>query len=377
MADLTLAFDPSSSLSKGIYTLKEFKQEWLVMEAEVIDVTKTAIKEYESQKLTQEELPLSSAWVEYGAEITAVGILARRFHATEAWRELKYERAVPKVLAMVGAIATLKRLPSSFSLNLGMLLPYIEYTDGERFHSLIEKALKNFKFKRKSYQVRLEKFHCAPEGAGILMRGLPEPKSQTENTVSALVLVLGLRDFSYLLMEQGQIKDADTEKLGLIRLLEIVKQSTSGLSLPELIEPVSLMMQTGDINCLNPLLKSSSLSQRRSELNTLTKGITNAKKQHWGMLHNWMTTRKFPSVLQVSITGGTSRSYQKEFINYFPKEPINWCERIESAVSQLLSTQLWEKKYKYRFTDVYCYFYYVMYHFAERPLSLVGGEKNG
>ncbi|MGH2416458.1 MAG: ParM/StbA family protein, partial [Microcystaceae cyanobacterium] len=158
MADLCLAFDPGSSLSKGIYTLKPFKMEWLVMEPEVVQVPYVGIEQYESNRIGNPH-PENQAWIERQGNYYAVGFLARkRFYGRVALKEVKYRQAVDKVLAMVGAIASSKRLPREFSLSLGILLPFGEYEDRKRFKELMAEALENFSFRGQLYRVKLEQF---------------------------------------------------------------------------------------------------------------------------------------------------------------------------------------------------------------------------
>ncbi|MGH2413875.1 MAG: hypothetical protein ACRDEA_09340, partial [Microcystaceae cyanobacterium] len=152
MSELFMAFDPSSSLSKAFYTIEPFELEFLAMEPEVIQVSTSSIEQYLSSRPFTAAFAENEAWLEVGGNCYVVGFLAREhFCGNQALRVLKYERAVPKVLAMVGAIAAKKRLPQAFELELGILLPYGEYKDGERFESLVAVALSDFSFRGRRY----------------------------------------------------------------------------------------------------------------------------------------------------------------------------------------------------------------------------------
>lgn len=365
MADLCLAFDPSSSESKGFYTLKPLKVEWLFMEPYAIEVPKVGIEQYEANRMG-EAYPENQAWIEVKGKYYAVGLLARkRFYGDAALRELKYERAVYKVVAMVGAIAAKKKLPSSFSLSLGILLPYGEYQDRERFKSLIASALEEFSFRGQRYRVILENFNCLPEGAGILLRGLEANVNLKETNV--LVVMVGYRNASFLLWEKGQLSRGETTELGFVRLLERIKESTSGLTLTELLIPVSQAGSQIKTNPLQSLVKSENIEFKQAELKQIVEATAMARPQSWASLSNWLKSRKFPILDHAAIGGGTGYYYSQELegllMGFSPLDAtrtrIHWGKNLERQIAKLLGKKCYQMFWRYRLTDVYGYFFFL------------------
>ena len=107
MSDLTLTFDPGSSLSKVIYHLADGRPRLLLMEPEVIELSLSSI---DAHLRTRGNLgitrPEDDVWLQCGdsQQCQVVGYLARQFLAAVRMNEVKYERALYKVLAAVGAI---------------------------------------------------------------------------------------------------------------------------------------------------------------------------------------------------------------------------------------------------------------------------------
>ncbi len=312
MADVSLAFDPSSSMSKAIYTLKPFRLEWLVMEPEALEVSKAALEQYEGNGIGR-ATPENQAWIEVEGRCYAVGHLARsRFYADGALRELKYERAAYKLVAMVGTIAVKKRLPKTLSLSLGVLLPYGEFQARKAFESIVRSGLSNFRVRGENYRVELEHFHCLPEGGGLVMRGSQVKKPLPEKDV--LVVMVGYRNASYLLMERGQLKYGETMPLGFIRLLERVREGTSGLQFPEMAGPICAAGSRFKEKALQNLVKSQGVKQRQKDLERVTEAVKEARDQYWLMLGDWLRAQMFPKVDEVILAGGTAYFFYLQYL---------------------------------------------------------------
>jgi hypothetical protein len=141
----------------------------LLMEPQVIEVSQELIEAYEAQRLTSAD-PENEAWIDCEGEFYAVGFLAQKqFYAHAGLNELKYERAVLKLMAAVGVIAEREGLPDSFSVALASLLPYKEWRDCEKFERSATNALSNFCFRGKAFSLPLQVFECKPEGAGLVL----------------------------------------------------------------------------------------------------------------------------------------------------------------------------------------------------------------
>jgi hypothetical protein len=356
-------------MSKALYTVKPFKLELMVMEPEVVEVPSSGIEQYEANKIG-ETYPENEAWLEVKGNYYAVGFLASsRFYGDGAIRELKYERAVYKVLAMVGALAVRKQLPSEFSLGLGILLPIGEYNDRSRLEALLLEALSNFTFRSKRYRVSLKGFNCMPEGAGVFLRGLDYRVNPKEKTI--LVVIAGYRNASYLLMERGRIGRGETEELGFVRLLEKAIESTSGLKSEEMLAPICEAGVRVKSEPLRSLVKSREPKLQKAELHQIVWAVRQARSQYWQMLANWLASRKFPKLDEVIVTGGTANYYRSELSNFFAPYRLNWGDHLEQEVVELVGHQRWSQEFAYRLTDVCGYFYYLQYALKKQELKAV------
>ena len=74
------------------------------------------------------------AWLKNGNDLVAVGGLAEKFSPTDLRAEPKYENALYKILAAIGAIFETYQLSKrrQFKIQLGLLLPWDEYRDQDR-----------------------------------------------------------------------------------------------------------------------------------------------------------------------------------------------------------------------------------------------------
>ncbi len=356
MAEITIAFDPSSSLSKAFYTTGGYSPEWLMMEPDVVEVSPEAIAQYEENRIGSPK-STDSAYISVNDKTYAVGFLAKtRFYAQSKLEVLKFEAAVYKVLALVGVIAQEKKLGTQFSLNLGMLLPYSEYPDRTRFQEILKKALADFKFRKFAYRVRLEAFACLPEGAGLLLKGLDFTVPPSERDVA--VIMIGYRNASLLVTHRGQMGLGETTPLGMIRMLEMIVEATSGLSATELVSPIYKAGKRVKLSSLKALDKTTIHQWGNDELKDLQQIVMAARKQYWQLLRDWLKSRKLTNVDTVILAGGTAHYYQEELDKFFKEIPVNWGKKLEVQLQNKMGDILSKKELNWRLTDVYGYFYW-------------------
>ncbi len=364
MAEITIAFDPSSSLSKAFYTTGGYSPEWLVMEPDVVQVSPEAIVQYEENCIGSPK-STDSAYISVNDQPYAVGFLAKtRFYAQSKLEVLKFEAAVYKVLALVGALAQEKKLGTVFSLNLGILLPYSEYADRTRFQEVLKNALATFKFKKVEYRVRLEGFVCLPEGAGLLLKGLDFKVPPSERDVA--VIMIGYRNASLLVTHRGQMDQGETTPLGMIRMLERIVEATSGLSATELVSPVYKAGKRVKLSSLKVLDKTTIHQWGNEELKDLQQIVMAARKQYWQLLTDWLKSRKLTNVETVILAGGTAHYYQDELSKFFQEIPVNWGDKLEVQLENKMGNLLSKKELNWRLTDVFGYFYWCQNIFRQK-----------
>ena len=114
---LTVVFDPGTSLSKILYVVNNGTVKWMTMGAEYLSLPSESA----------ESLPIDNgmgisednAWVrlEKSGECHGVGFVATNYRATTSIKKLKHESLMFKILAGIGAIAKSEKLGSSFNLE--------------------------------------------------------------------------------------------------------------------------------------------------------------------------------------------------------------------------------------------------------------------
>ncbi len=359
MVALTLAVDPSSSMTKGFYSFEPFHLQLSVMEPELAQIPFSSISSYERNKIGSGS-EWDSAWIELDGNYYAVGFLAQKFYGTWGLLELKYQRALYKVLAMVGALALSKKLPSRFKLSLGLLLPYGEYTDRFRFHSAVKKALSNYRFKGSQFNVELVNFECLPEGAGLLLRGRETGESLTNQKI--LVIMIGFRNSSFLVIERGEITRGWTTPLGFIRILEKVKSMTSGYRDRDLIEAICSAGKNVKVSSFSHLISSRTKQLRKQELDEIVLAVKTAREEYWQILLNSIAS-EIPNISafdEVILGGGTAYYFRDYLQGLFDKTKLNWCNHLEQRIAKFIGADWSNKSLQYRLTDVYAFFFYLL-----------------
>lgn len=358
MADLLLAFDPGSSLSKALYTTYPFQLELMVMEPEVFRVDQESIELYEQNRIGQSS-PENSAWIEWLGEYRAVGYLAKtRFHGTAGLKELKFGRALYKLLAIVGAIAQKKLLPSKFSMSLGLLLPWGEYQDRERFKRLASEALANFSFRGQRYAISLEGFDCMPEGAGLLLRGRQSNTSLRQESIA--VIMIGYRNASALVWERGAMTCGNTSNLGFIRLIEKVQEFTSGQNPDALAAAIYQAGPKIKPKAFRHLVQTTDPRLQDEEIAQIVQAVKTFRAEHWQMLKSWQQEVVPAGITEVILGGGTATYYRPELNRFYPNAAIAWCEQLEKRVEAAFGGRAENHCLDYRLTDVYGYFFYLL-----------------
>lgn len=357
MIDLVVGFDPGSSLGRAFYSANPFQLELLLMEPEVVFLPRKSIELYEKNRVGS-TAPENAAWVEFQDKCWAVGFLAKsRFHGDLGLAELKFERAIYKVLAMVGAIAQRKSLPEQFSLALGLLLPWGEYQDRDRFERLVRDALCNFCFRGKHYSVELEVFECLPEGMGLIARGRDPGVSISQQNIA--VVMIGYRNASILVMERGEMTLGATSDLGFIRLIEKVQSCTSGLKADQLTAAISRAGPKVKPKAFAHLTRSSNRSLQIEEAEQIAEATRVFRAEHWQMLKSWLQNKITIPIDEPLASGGTSHNYRHELNDFFGPAKINWCEHLEERIHNDFKDAVLKFDLYYRLADIYGFFFYL------------------
>jgi hypothetical protein len=348
MADLTLTFDPGSSLSKVIYHGSDGKPRLLLMEPEVIELSLSSIHTYlKSRGNLEIARPEDEVWLQCGGDqpYQVVGCLARQFLATVRMDEVKYERALYKVLAAVGAIAHREGFANAprskrsqkFSVAISALLPYGEYQNAQRLQQLLKQHLKNYSFRGDRLQVKLEAFECRPEGGGLAMARVMQHGAEWFQQQTLAVLMFGHRNTSLLLFERGKLAIGHTTHLGFYQLVDKVLQRTSGQSTDSLTRAIYNIGNqiVPDHAQVQQLVKTRSPIEQKLEREQIITAILTAREEYWSRLQDWLDTR-LPSVTEVIISGGAALYLHDELETYFSRTPTYWGSDLQRRLQELL-----------------------------------------
>jgi hypothetical protein len=367
MADITIAADFGASLGRAIYstTSSYLNPQLIFLDPQVVIVPAKSIDNYEKFKMGQAN-PEDSAWVHFGDTHFAVGFLAKKnFHSVHCLDNLKVDSAIPQALSIVGSIAQKNHLPSSFSLSLGILLPWNEFRDREKFQSQFSLALSDYIFRGQRFSVQLDSFTALPEGGGIFARGrLPEqPEQNLRNPqeITIAVIMLGYRNSSILVIEKGELTTGATGNLGFVRMVQKIQTFTSGQQADMLVPVICQARDKLGKRVLETLVRSRRTELRQKELEEITSAIADARAEYVALLQNWLI-QHLPFQTQIDefiISGGTARYLKRELTEVLQDfgGSLNWCNGLEERVIQSFGDTVSHHSLESRLADVYGLFY--------------------
>ncbi|MTJ14998.1 ParM/StbA family protein [Anabaena sp. UHCC 0187] len=343
MSNLIVSFDPGASLTKIVYELAtEGKPCLMTMEPEMLKLPQSSIDAYmSSRKGLESSKPVDEAWVSCAVDgdtqCTVVGFLARQFSASARLDKLKYETSIDKALAVIGAIAQHNKLPNRFSLSLTSLLPYGEYQNRQAFEEQLRVALKDFKFRGQRLRVKLERFECLPEGAGLAMIRQRQNGKEWFNAQTIAVLMFGHRNTSLLLFERGKMTAGYTNGLGFHQMVKRVIERTSGQDATTLTAAIYAAGSdiTADNQAIRALVKSRDAKNIDYELQMIVNAIATAKSEYWSRLYDWLEST-LPAVNEVILSGGAALYLEQELQNCFEEITTYWGNDLQQQVQAAL-----------------------------------------
>jgi hypothetical protein len=240
----------------------------------------------------------------------AVGYLASsQFYGNAGLSSFKYERAFPKTLAAVWAVAHRLGLTKKkkISAAIGVLLPAGEYENASRLKELITEGLDNFSTPTGTMSVSLSHYESKPEGGGVLMVYATSQDAAVLKSKTVAVVMVGYRNASILVSERGVVGKRLTSPLGFIRLVELVERRISTLvgtaRLAAAIARAGESIQTAP---LMPLAMSSQKESRLSEVEKLVGAIESSRDQYLHSLSSWLRENLPKELDEVILCGGTA-----------------------------------------------------------------------
>ena len=351
MVDLILANDCGTSLVKNVYSVGRGQPELLLMPPGLVEVSRDSIESYKSSRLAVPE-PHNEAWIELGGKCYAVGFLAEKeFDALIDLRELKYENAIRKIVALVGAIAVAKGLPNKFTVGIASLLPRQEWENRGTFQRGLAEALSDFFFCDRHFWVELQTFVCRPEGGGLVWTRSRRVGSAFR-TMIVLTLMLGYRDASVELLERG-LSSGYSRKIGMYWMLDRVLKRTSGQELQELLQTIHQVGTAIKPRKFKHLVLSREPEFMAEEEAQIAEAVRVSRLEYWTRLSNWLKSVVPSKIDQVIIGGGSAEYIKPELQSYFSPVPISWAAELSEDVRQAFNLPVTEDNLCLRLADVY------------------------
>ncbi len=355
---LLLTLDPGTTDSKICYRVAEGESlssfKLLLMNSITTIVSQEAIEAYEADRITTPN-PESEAWIKYDDDYYCTGFLAQRFGAVVDKKALKYEGAITKVLATIGAIATKEGLGASIDLALSIVLPYSEWQDRKKIQTELETALARFWFREIEFSVNLEFFKCLPEGGGLLLtRGKKLGKTFNESFI--ISLMWGYRDLSVLTSDRN-LMDGQTAKLGFLEMLEKIQKQTSGLEEKELLHGVHRAGAKITTKNISHLAKSQNPKRRAEEVMGIAEAIKRVRGDYWRRVSRWLLMTLPLDSQEIVIGGGTAYYFGKELKDFMAQNyqgtKVYWSADLEKDVQIIFNLDPSKDSICVRLADAY------------------------
>jgi hypothetical protein len=346
--EIRIGLDPGSSLTKVVYSLNDMLQYfWMEPEVLALPVSPTDIGTVDF--CTD---PEHQAWLQLPQDdnFYAVGQLAHQFKAIARLDKLKYEQALYKILAVIGAIVQREQVTSRFTVKLVTVLPHGEYLNGDQLKSQIATALKGFEFRGQKMKGILDDFLCLPEGGGHAWNLIQQHGKSWFKKRVVVILMVGHRDISCLTFSHGVVdpNHSKTTALGFIELLKRIIRRTAGLD--EAI--ASTVFQIGtDYQPDNPLIRALVRSTQpmnvEREAQEICEAIRIARLEYGSLVNNWLD-ETLPRSLEMIIVGGGASFYLKDELTQF----LSWAVPTWSEPLNIDVADGHEKLLDHRMTDI-------------------------
>lgn len=320
---LVLAIDFGSSLTKAIGArVKENERIGRTtafgMETEVIELPRELLN------VGTQALPLNRAWVGVGDKTIAVGFLARCLTMPNPMlRQPKVDAARAKILAAIWVMKEQLKLENNLKISLCCLLPPGEYQDREKLELELSQ-IEEFDTPSGSIKISFALILCKVEGEGILMRHSALRGKQLDSSVIALVM-MGFRNASTIAVARHNVLSKASSELGFAKLVKLVVEQTSGMTLERLTPVVAGYLETGQDSLLSQLFFSSNSGERES----LKIALDLAKLQYLAELSNWFKEFLSPLAHEIVLCGGTADTLKMDIFRLLEGRSIYLHANVE------------------------------------------------
>ena len=315
MVDISLAIDTGNSGTKIIYSFPQSNRvNYMFMSSAVEEVSKQRLEVNLRQNnwLRLGEAK-ERAWLSLGNNFLVVGAFAEAFSPRDKRALPKYEEALYKVLAAIGAIADSRGFSrrKKLKIHLGLLLPWNEFQDRERMLLRLKELAEDFEFCGRKLRVSIEKWVCYPEGGGVAMSRINTLGMEWFVKHQVGILMLGDRNWSGIYFKNGTIADGESPREGFSYFLDRVIESAPCLLRREQLEKaifqsINRRGKTSweNLEAIKSLATARDAKLRKSEIQDIADAISLFSREWEEKLFRFLD-RIFPSSLnELNVCGG-------------------------------------------------------------------------
>lgn len=291
----------------------------LLMDSSLADIGKASLDLAPTEGRSSDR-----AWIGYKGEgeeylYYAVGDLAcNRFGGFSQLHKLKYELALPKILAAIWLVRAELELPAKFNLCMSVLLPAGEMGDKDLLKKSLVNAIQSFETPSGKMGVKLRHCEISSEGSGIYQHRKKLLGDEFDDR-RQLYVMLGYRNASVFLVRGGVLQLGVTSDFGMHWLLDLLSPRISGFDKnnPDTTSIIVNSLQSPE------LLKKLSRKRRKDDIEADYESITNAvayaKKEYVRAVVRWLQSiiGEFDEIV---MCGGTAEYLRGELDKYYASD---------------------------------------------------------
>lgn len=292
----------------------------------------------------------SGAYLQIGESAYALAADAEGRPNKTTSRLRKSALARLRILGAIGEMAHRFNV-THLSIDVGVALPFDEYLSDQAALSEILSQTKSFTYRGKPITLEIQAMKVLPEGAGLVQwRKMQAAQNSEPLDQSYVVVMVGYRDLSFLIFQQG--KPPTGEPSGSIKsgYLEFLQSIAQGMCKPENPFLFDALMRNSD---------SVAFPDQPGKVFPLKERRQKSEEFYWEQVRHHLSD-KFASLnlprYEVLVGGGTAltllRSRLTSYLETLPGATVNWLPALVQEVNKVFKDIQLEAD-QVRFADCY------------------------
>lgn len=332
--NVIMTIDMGGSKTKiVVQSLSDNSPQVLLMDSQLADVGKLSLDSVPTDGRNSDR-----AWVGFASNnddneyiYYAVGALARnRFGGLPQLHELKYELALPKILAAIWLARAELALPSKFNLFLSVLLPSGEMSDKDILKSRIIKAATTFETPDGKLNIKLAACEVSSEGSGIYTyrKSVLGDKFYDRRQ---LYVMLGFRNASAFVVRGGVVEPGITSDFGMYWMLDLLATRVSGLDKNNPVTSEIIANSVHSPELLKKLSRKRSQQDIDTDFESITTAVTITKDEYVRAVVRWLKSvggefdvNAVCPQDEIVFCGGTAEYLRGELDKHYASTELVW-----------------------------------------------------